>query len=968
MSNVAFASASGRTGAPLTSRQRRWQRYQQSRRVSSLLSSSSSSSSFLLEKHKLRRPHDVVARGMKGDEDESFDEENVVVDGERLDAERGEKDYSETESDSASSSAASSATAFKSDTTEITGTSDEEKKEGEEKDGFDGKKKEKMENDDTSKSEKIKNALAQTKTFALNLPFISHVRVFLDRKSKWEKLYGEANEKFADHKKQDELMLELHRFGRVEEIIERFESRKYASGPRSVAAYMAALIASQRMDKYFEHQEATSSSSGASSKENDKDESTEDGEGDKKSDLPSSTIPKPLPHLTRPSTATTYQPMEVGGDSLPLLLKDLSERADPEKSLKMTRAVRFGRASTPIHVVVEGGNVSKVGKVRGFFGNMFMFFGVVSCISWTGSYLLRRYFASMKITTVVTSSPSSSSSSSLGKSSSSSSSSSLHPPTTSGSGGVKKDDEESDSGTPSFAPKQYDKDTMPEKNKKTFKDVRGCDECKGELQEVVEYLRNPDKFTRLGGKLPKGILLTGPPGTGKTLLARAVAGEADVPFFYRSGSEFEEMFVGVGSKRVRQLFAAAKKKTPCIVFIDEIDAVGTSRKSWESQSGGRKTLNQLLTEMDGFEQNDGIIVLAATNLPESLDPALTRPGRFDKTVHVPNPDIGGRRDILKHYLDDKPVAKDVDVDALARGTSGLSGAELSNLVNIAAVRAAVTDETSITLKTLEWAKDRILMGTERKSAVMSEENRKLTAYHEAGHALVALKTKGAMPVHKATIVPRGQALGMVTQLPDKDETSISRRQLLARLDVCFGGRVAEEIIFGQDEVTTGALNDLQQATRLAHYMVSEVGMSDKVGVLNVGNLRGKESRGASTRLEESVDEEVIASLKQSHARVTKMLKQNEKDLRKLAEALLQKETLTGSEIREILGMPAQEKPVELVSRVKVEKEDDDATSTPKGDEKVDEKTAAADEDDLIIVVVGETTEKATENSTSIPNK
>ena len=248
----------------------------------------------------------------------------------------------------------------------------------------------------------------------------------------------------------------------------------------------------------------------------------------------------------------------------------------------------------------------------------------------------------------------------------------------------KEDDEESDSGTPSFAPKQYDKDTMPEKNKKTFKDVRGCDECKGELQEVVEYLRNPDKFTRLGGKLPKGILLTGPPGTGKTLLARAVAGEADVPFFYRSGSEFEEMFVGVGSKRVRQLFAAAKKKTPCIVFIDEIDAVGTSRKSWESQSGGRKTLNQLLTEMDGFEQNDGIIVLAATNLPESLDPALTRPGRFDKTVHVPNPDIGGRRDILKHYLDDKPVAKDVDVDALARGTSGLSGAELSNLVNIAA--------------------------------------------------------------------------------------------------------------------------------------------------------------------------------------------------------------------------------------------------------------------------------------------
>ena len=954
---VAFQSMiSGRTGgaSPTSSIRRRRRRYHPFQRFSPVPSSSSSSSSSSRPEKQL----DVVARSTNRDEDErAFNEEDVrreeevVVESERSDVVNGgEKDNSETES----SSSASSATAFKFSATKSTGTrneEEEEEKEEEEKEGFDGKKKGKMENDHTNKSEKIKNALVQTKTFALNLPFISHVRVFLDRKSKWEKLYGEANEKFADHKKQDELMLELHRFGRVEEIIERFESRKYASGPRSVTAYMAALISSQRMDKYFEHQGATSSSSKTTSELEDKDEKTKEGEGDAKSDLPSSTIPKPPPHLTRSSTATTYQPMEIGGDSLPLLLKDLSERADPDKSLNLARSVRFGRASTPIHVVVEGGNISKVGKVKGFFGNMFMFVGVVSCISWTGSYLLRRYFATMKITTVVTSSPSSSSSS-------------LHPPTSSGSGGVKKDDEESDSGTPSFAPKQYDKDTMPEKNKKTFKDVRGCDECKGELQEVVEYLRNPDKFTRLGGKLPKGILLTGPPGTGKTLLARAVAGEADVPFFYRSGSEFEEMFVGVGSKRVRQLFAAAKKKTPCIVFIDEIDAVGTSRKSWESQSGGRKTLNQLLTEMDGFEQNDGIIVLAATNLPESLDPALTRPGRFDKTVHVPNPDIGGRRDILKHYLDDKPVAKDVDVDALARGTSGLSGAELSNLVNIAAVRAAVTDETSITLKTLEWAKDRILMGTERKSAVLSEENRKLTAYHEAGHALVALKTKGAMPVHKATIVPRGQALGMVTQLPDKDETSISRRQLLARLDVCFGGRVAEEIIFGQDEVTTGALNDLQQATRLAHYMVSEVGMSDKVGVLNVGNLRGKESRGASARLEESVDEEVIASLKQSHTRVTKMLKQNEKDLRKLAEALLQKETLTGSEMREILGMPAQEKPVELVSRSKVE-EEDESSSAPKGDEKVDEKTdAAPDEDDLIIVVVGETTEK----STSMRNK
>ena len=963
MSNIAFA-ASGRVGPPLVPTTSSTKTLSSPRYRYRRFSFSSSSRSIPPLKLRLRGRQrdkkrrvfgDVVARSTNGDEDET----NGVRQEEQEEDERAvvEGEEGVVTSNAAGSSFPVSATAFET-ATKGTATMNEEEGKNE------GEGKKKMENKNTNKSEKIKDALVKAKTFALNLPFISHLRVFLDRKSKWEKLYDEANEKFADHEKQDELMLELHRFGRVEEIIDRFESRKYASGPRSVAAYMAALIASQRMDKYFEHQGASSSS--RTTEENADGKKSEDGEGDAKSDLPSSTIPKPPPHLVRSSTETTYQPMDVEGDSLPMLLKDLSERADPDKSLKMTRAVRFGRASTPIHVVVEGGNISKVGKVKGFFGKVFMFFGVVSCISWTGSYLLRRYFASMKITTVVTSSPSSSSSSSsLGKSSSSSSS--LHPPTSSGNVGVKKDDDESDSGTPSFAPKQYDKDTMPEKNKKTFKDVRGCDECKGELQEVVEYLRNPDKFTRLGGKLPKGILLTGPPGTGKTLLARAVAGEADVPFFYRSGSEFEEMFVGVGSKRVRQLFAAAKKKTPCIVFIDEIDAVGTSRKSWESQSGGRKTLNQLLTEMDGFEQNDGIIVLAATNLPESLDPALTRPGRFDKTVHVPNPDIGGRRDILKHYLDDKPISKDVDVDALARGTSGLSGAELSNLVNIAAVRAAVTDETSITLKTLEWAKDRILMGTERKSAVLSEENRRLTAYHEAGHALVALKTKGAMPVHKATIVPRGQALGMVTQLPDKDETSISRRQLLARLDVCFGGRVAEEIIFGQDEVTTGALNDLQQATRLAHYMVSEVGMSDKVGVLNVGNLRGKESRGASTRLEESVDEEVIASLKHSHMRVTKMLKQNEKDLRKLAEALLQKETLTGSEMREILGMPAQEKPVELVSRLK-EEEEDDTPSTPKEDEKVDEKTDTLkpDEDngDLIIVVVGETSEK----STSMRNK
>ena len=396
----------------------------------------------------------------------------------------------------------------------------------------------------------------------------------------------------------------------------------------------------------------------------------------------------------------------------------------------------------------------------------------------------------------------------------------------------------------SFDPKEYNKEALSEKSVKTFNDVKGCDEAKQELQEIVEYLKNPDLFTRLGGKLPKGVLLSGPPGTGKTLLARAVAGEAGVPFFYRAGSEFEEMFVGVGSKRVRQLFSAAKKKTPCIVFIDEIDAVGTSRKAFETQS--RKTLNQLLTEMDGFEQNEGIIVIAATNIPEQLDPALTRPGRFDRLIHVPNPDIGGRREILAHYLSDKPVEADVDVESLARGTSGFSGAELFNLVNMACVQAAVTGETTITSELLDWAKDRIVMGVERKSAVLTEESKRLTAYHEAGHAIVALRTPGAMPVHKATIVPRGSALGMVTQLPDKDETSITRKQLLARLDVCMGGRVAEELIFGKDEVTTGALSDLQQATRLATYMVGEVGLSSLVGPVHVDSMsKGGRSDGGA---------------------------------------------------------------------------------------------------------------------------
>ncbi|KAK4770269.1 hypothetical protein SAY87_030801 [Trapa incisa] len=443
----------------------------------------------------------------------------------------------------------------------------------------------------------------------------------------------------------------------------------------------------------------------------------------------------------------------------------------------------------------------------------------------------------------------------------------------------------------SYSSKELNKEVMPEKNVKTFKDVKGCDDAKQELEEVVEYLKNPGKFTRLGGKLPKGILLTGAPGTGKTLLAKAIAGEAGVPFFYRAGSEFEEMFVGVGARRVRSLFQAAKKKAPCIIFIDEIDAVGSTRKQWEGHT--KKTLHQLLVEMDGFEQNEGIILMAATNFPDILDPALTRPGRFDRHIVVPNPDVKGRQEILELYLQDKPLADDVDIKAIARGTPGFNGADLANLVNIAAIKAAVEGAEKLTSAQLEFAKDRIVMGTERKTMFVSEESKKLTAYHESGHAIVAFNTDGAHPIHKATIMPRGSALGMVTQLPSSDETSVSKKQLLARLDVCMGGRVAEELIFGQDHITTGASSDLQTATELAQYMVSNCGMSNAIGPVHI-------KERPSAEMQSRIDAEVVKLLREAYDRVKAMLRKHEKALHALANALLEYETLSAEEIKRIL--------------------------------------------------------------------
>jgi cell division protease FtsH len=445
----------------------------------------------------------------------------------------------------------------------------------------------------------------------------------------------------------------------------------------------------------------------------------------------------------------------------------------------------------------------------------------------------------------------------------------------------------------------------------TFDDVAGVDEAKEDLQEIVEFLRDPQKFQRLGGRIPRGALLVGPPGTGKTLLARAIAGEANVPFFTISGSDFVEMFVGVGASRVRDMFDQAKKNAPCIIFIDEIDAVGRHRGA--GLGGGNdereQTLNQLLVEMDGFESNEGIILIAATNRPDVLDPALLRPGRFDRQVVVPRPDVVGRERILKVHSRKVPLAPDVDLRTIARGTPGFSGADLANIVNEAALLAARRSKRIVTQLEFEDAKDKVMMGAERRSMAMTEEEKRLTAYHEGGHALVAMKVVGSDPVHKATIIPRGRALGMVMRLPERDQLSHTREKLKADICVAMGGRVAEELVFGYDKVTSGASMDIKMATQLARAMVTQFGMSDKLGPLAYGDNEEEvflghsitRTQNLSDDTQKLVDQEIHGMVDEGYAHARRIIEENLDQLHTVAKGLLEYETLSGTEIHDLLN-------------------------------------------------------------------
>jgi cell division protease FtsH len=452
----------------------------------------------------------------------------------------------------------------------------------------------------------------------------------------------------------------------------------------------------------------------------------------------------------------------------------------------------------------------------------------------------------------------------------------------------------------------------------TFDDVAGIEEAKVELEEIVEFLKDPQKFQRLGGKIPKGCLLVGPPGTGKTLLARAIAGEANVPFFTISGSDFVEMFVGVGASRVRDMFEQGKKNAPCIIFIDEIDAVGRHRGA--GLGGGNdereQTLNQMLVEMDGFDANEGVIIIAATNRPDVLDPALLRPGRFDRQITVPNPDINGREQILKVHMRKVPLGPDVDARVIARGTPGFSGADLANLVNEAALMAARYGKRVVTMSDFEQAKDKVMMGSERRSMVMTPEEKLATAYHEAGHAIVNIEVPEADPLHKVTIIPRGRALGLTMSLPEKDRYSISKRWLESRITICFGGRIAEQLIYGEEHLNSGASNDIQQATEMARRMVTEFGMSDVLGPLRytdndqdvfLGYQIGQQRKNMSDETSKLIDQEVRRIVEGGEQKCRDILTSNLDALHAVAKALVEFETLSGEEVRALIkGEPIRQ--------------------------------------------------------------